>query len=251
MMGRLSFHDVVYVLVVLVLCSFAHAFVLVPLAPANSGSVRQQQQRTAATSGGGFTPVVATSPRRPSSSRLFAKKKASRKKAVASTGGFGGAAMESCACGSGLAYNKCCGRLHKDPASYAAAPASQVVRARYSAYSKRLIDFIIASTHPLNPSFEQDMEHWRTTMEQDCFDNFELTKCEILDESYEGEGADEIATVRFMAHMTQRDSQAKSAFVETSTFERDGLSSGAWLYLDGVVVPVDLTTGEAVEQLEP
>lgn len=32
---------------------------------------------------------------------------------------------------------KCCGKIHKDPKAYAAASAEQVVRARYSAYSKR------------------------------------------------------------------------------------------------------------------
>jgi SEC-C motif-containing protein len=174
---------------------------------------------------------------------LFAKKKSSKARASGSTGGFGGAATEPCVCGSGLGYNKCCGKLHQDSKAYAAATASQVVRARYSGYSKRVIDFIIASTHPLNPSFEQDMSHWKKTMEEDCFDNFELTKCDILEESYSGEGTDELATVRFRTQMTQRDTEERSAFIETSTFERDP-KSGAWLYRDGVVASVDPATKE-------
>lgn len=175
---------------------------------------------------------------------LLAKKKSSKARASGSTGGFGGAAAELCVCGSGLGYNKCCGKLHQDDKAYAAATASQVVRARYSGYAKRVIDFIIASTHPLNPSFEQDMEHWKKTMEDDCFDNFELTKCEILEESYSGKDADEQATVRFRTQMTQRDTEERSAFIETSTFERDA-KSGAWLYRDGVVAQVDVATKKA------
>jgi SEC-C motif-containing protein len=173
--------------------------------------------------------------------RLFAKKKSPKARASGSTGGFGGAATEACVCGSKLRYNKCCGKLHQDANAYATATASQVVRARYTGYSKRVIDFVIASTHPLNPSFEQDISHWKKTMEEDCFDNFELTKCEILEESYSGEGTDEQATVRFRTQMTQRDTEERSAFIETSTFERDP-KSGAWLYRDGVVASVDPDT---------
>jgi SEC-C motif domain protein len=144
--------------------------------------------------------------------------------------GFGGAATEACACGSGHPYNKCCGRLHQDPAAYAAAAAEQVARARYSAYSKRVVDFIMASTHADNKSFADDMEHWKKTIQNDCYDNFELKKCEILSEN---ESAD-TATVRFLAHMTQRDNRERTAFIEASTFKRHPIS-GAWLYLDGVV----------------
>jgi SEC-C motif-containing protein len=174
---------------------------------------------------------------------LFARKKTPKARASGSTAGFGGAATEPCACGSGLGYKKCCGELHQDADAYAAATASQVVRARYTGYSKRVIDFIIASTHPLHSSFEQDMKHWKKTMEEDCFDNFELTKCEILEESYSGEDIDEQATVRFLTHMTQLDTQERSAFIETSTFERDA-RSGAWLYRDGVVASADRDTKE-------
>lgn len=215
--------------VVLSLCSSTGAFL-------NGRPLRPATQR------GGHYSVAVEEPNlfAAAATRLCAaKKKAPRNKnASGSTAGFGGAATEACACGSGLAYNKCCGKLHKDPSSYAAAPASRVVRARYSAYAKRVVDFIIASTHPLNPSFEQDMEHWKKTMEQDCFDNFELTKCDILEESYQGQGSDGTATVRFIAHMIQRDTQQRSAFMETSTFERDA-STGAWLYRNGDVVHVD------------
>jgi hypothetical protein len=81
-----------------------------------------------------------------------------------SSSGFGGAAIEVCPCGSGAGYMKCCGKIHKDGSAYGKATAEEVVRARYSAYAKREIDFIIGSTHPLNKQFMTDIEHWKETI---------------------------------------------------------------------------------------
>jgi len=175
---------------------------------------------------------------------LAAKKKSSRRKPKGtggSTSGFGGAAVEPCPCGSDLPYNKCCGRIHKDLlGAYPKASPSDVVRARYSAYSKRVVSFIMASTHPLNHNFESDIKHWKETIEKNCYDNFVLNKCDILDESCEGEEKteEEVATVRFLAHLTHRDSGEKTAFIETSTFLRDPTTK-AWLYRDGEIETVE------------
>jgi uncharacterized protein YchJ len=142
-----------------------------------------------------------------------------------------------CPCGSGLGYMKCCGRLHTDKAAFAGATAEEVVRARYSAYSKREVDFIVGSTHPLNKNFIADIEHWKETIRMNCYDNFELNSCEIVSETYEGEGEKQIAKVKFIAKMTQVDSREKTAFQETSTFERGGknIMGGAWLYKEGII----------------
>mmetsp|Transcript_14636 Transcript_14636/g.31828 ORF Transcript_14636/g.31828 Transcript_14636/m.31828 type:complete len:231 (+) Transcript_14636:54-746(+) len=159
-----------------------------------------------------------------------------KKKKNASTSGFGGGATAQCPCGSSLGYVKCCGKLHKDANAFAGATAEQVVRARYSAYAKREVDFIVGSTHPLNKNFMSDINHWKETIKTNCYDNFELTSCEIIDESYEGEGEKEIAKVQFVAKMMQVDSREKTAFMETSTFERGGkISNGAWLYKEGLI----------------
>jgi hypothetical protein len=69
---------------------------------------------------------------------LYAKKK-SRSSSSSPATGFGGAATESCPCGSGFGYAKCCGKLHQDPMAFATATPSQVVRARYTAYAKRQV----------------------------------------------------------------------------------------------------------------
>lgn len=175
---------------------------------------------------------------------LYAKKSSKKKKTgsnkknkYASTSGFGGAATAPCPCGSGAGYVKCCGRLHKDAKAFSDATAEQVVRARYSAYAKREVEFIIGSTHPLNKNFMSDIDHWKETIKMNCYDNFELTSCEIVDETYEGEGESEIAKVKFIASMTQVDSREKTAFMETSTFERAGkhIANGAWLYKEGLI----------------
>lgn len=156
---------------------------------------------------------------------------------TASTSGFGGASKEPCPCGSGLGYMKCCGIIHKKEDKFGLATAEQIVRARYSAYAKREVDFIIASTHPLNEhNFMADIDHWRETIRTNCYDNFELKECKILSELYdEGEGMDQIATVKFEASMVQVDSREKVSFVETSKFKRGGqhIRRGAWLYLSG------------------
>lgn len=182
---------------------------------------------------------------------LFGKKQKTKKsqqratrtkmgKRTASSSGFGGAAVEDCPCGSTLAYMKCCGKIHKDADAFAQATPEQVVRARYSAYAKREIDFIIGSTHPLNEAFMSDIEHWRETIRTNCYDNFELTKCEIRSESFQGEGESQVGKVKFIANMIQVDSREMTSFMEISTFERAGkhIRQGAWLYRSGVVESV-------------
>ena len=175
-------------------------------------------------------------------SSLHAKKPGKQKKKTkgrsGSTSGFGGAAVAPCPCGEeGQTYAKCCRPLHKDPKAFAKATPRQIVLARYSAYAKREVDFIVGSTHPLNEKFQSDIEHWKEQIKINCYDNFELTKCEILDESFEGEGDKEVAKVKFVASMTQVDSREKTAFMEMSTFERAGknIAGGAWLYKGGVI----------------
>lgn len=186
-------------------------------------------------------PAKYSSPLSAKKSSNQTKKSPNVKNKKISTAGFGGAAIAPCPCGSDIGYMKCCGRLHKDPNAYADASAEQVVRARYSAYAKREVDFIVGSTHPLNKSFISDIEHWKEKIRTNCYDNFELTSCEILSETYESdaEGETQVAKVKFVAKMTQVDSREKTAFMETSTFERGGkhIAKGAWLYKEGIIEP--------------
>jgi len=54
--------------------------------------------------------------------------------------------METCPCGSAQPYSRCCEPLILGAKS---APTPEaLMRARYSAYAKTEVDFIIATTHP-------------------------------------------------------------------------------------------------------
>jgi SEC-C motif domain protein len=51
----------------------------------------------------------------------------------------------ACACGSGRAYEACCGRWH---AGAAAPSAEDLMRSRYTAFVLRLEQYILATWHP-------------------------------------------------------------------------------------------------------
>ena len=112
-----------------------------------------------------------------------------------------------------VAYEQCCGPIHKD--ARAAKLAVQLMRARYCAYAMGNLAFVRDSWHPetrpphIDPS---DGERW--------------ISLKIIDSR---EAGDE-ATVSFAAR-----SQIKgraSVLSETSRFRR---VSGCWYYLDGIV----------------
>ncbi|WIA23711.1 hypothetical protein OEZ85_000398 [Tetradesmus obliquus] len=63
-------------------------------------------------------------------------------------------ASRKCPCGSGQLYPACCGRYHTGAAA-APTPEAQL-RARFSAYSMQLIDYLVATTHPENPEHTGD-----------------------------------------------------------------------------------------------
>jgi hypothetical protein len=61
------------------------------------------------------------------------------------------------------------------------------------------IDFVMASTHPLNEgNYMADIEHWKKSISENCYDEYELPQCVIVNEEYEGEDLDETATVKFI-----------------------------------------------------
>ena len=67
------------------------------------------------------------------------------------------------------------------------------------------------------------------------FDNFELNKCHIVEETYHDEdGDDKKATVKFVAEMALRESGEVTGFMETSEFER-AKTHGGWLYRNGTI----------------
>lgn len=151
--------------------------------------------------------------------------------------------MESCPCGSGETYSACCSKVHKDVQFFRKATAEQIVRARYSAYAKKLPEFLMMSTHPDNRAFNPDLRAWKESIKLNMYDNFDLPECTILEEKYNESLDDEdakpdpdveTASVKFVAEMVLRETGEKTSFMETSQFEK-AKNSGAWLYLSGEI----------------
>ena len=72
------------------------------------------------------------------------------------------------------------------------------------------------------------------------YDKFDLNNCIIVEETYDEVPEDsetETATVQFIAEMVLKETGEKTAFMETSKFEK-AQNSGAWLYLSGEIEEV-------------
>lgn len=120
-----------------------------------------------------------------------------------------------CPCGSGRAYESCCGRLH---AGEPAGDAAQLMRSRYSAYVLGLEDYLLETWHPATrpQRLELDMPP--------------KPKWIGLEVKSHGASDADRATVEFVARykLTGRACRLH----EISRFER---VEGRWLYVDGEI----------------
>ena len=121
-----------------------------------------------------------------------------------------------CPCCSRLSYEACFKPYH-DGALPPTALA--LMRSRYSAYALKNAKYIIDTTHPQSPYFDQDRKKWERGILQ--FSNTtEFVKLEILET---GENS-----VHFIAHLRQNGQPL--ILDEKSLFEK---INGKWLYLSG------------------
>lgn len=131
--------------------------------------------------------------------------------------------MDTCPCGSNIAYIKCCSPFIKG--KQAAATAEQVMRARYSAYVRQEIGYIFTSLHPDHRA-DYDEKSTRAWAEKSDWHKFE-----ILGTS--GGGAeDNEGQVEFIASYT--DKGIKKEHHELSSFKKE---SGTWYFVEGKTVP--------------
>ena len=97
------------------------------------------------------------------------------------------------------------------------------MRSRYSAYAAGLVDYIIATTHPVDPHYQDDVLRWRAQLarfsSETTFCGLEVLSCE--------EGAIQ-SWVSFRARLEQGGQDA--SFAERSLFVRH---EGRWLYHSG------------------
>lgn len=122
----------------------------------------------------------------------------------------------TCPCGTGTAYDACCGRLHRGAAQ--AATAEELMRSRYAAYAVGDLDHVFRTWHP------------RTRPDDLALDpGLTWTGLEIVDVVAGGPDDDE-GVVEFRARFSTGGTE--SGLHERSRFQRRG---GRWIYVDGWV----------------
>ncbi|WP_415398837.1 YchJ family protein [Synechococcus sp. W4D4] len=134
--------------------------------------------------------------------------------------GFGQPA-EPCPCG-GERYANCCEPFHLGKVRPVS--AEQLMRSRYSAYSRDLIDYLI-ETHPSELPQAQRRQALKASNRGVRWTRLRITATEA------GEAGDLTGTVTFEAHYRQ--AGHTNVLRECSRFGRQGeVLEGRWLYLD-------------------
>jgi SEC-C motif domain protein len=121
---------------------------------------------------------------------------------------------EPCDCDSGRPYAHCCGPLH---AGAPAPDAQALMRSRYSAYARNLIDYLRATWAP--ETCPADLEPGPAGLR---WLGLEVKRFQVLDDDH--------AVVEFVAR-SKLGGRAHRLH-ETSRFER---RAGRWVYVEGVV----------------
>ena len=125
--------------------------------------------------------------------------------------------MDTCPCGTNKDYANCCEPIHNDHAK--AKTPEQLMRSRYSAHVKHLVDYVVATYHP---SCEAQMQ--REAIQQSVESEWcELEVVKVEDGVHAQEGF-----VTFKAYFTEQG--IKHCLEERSRFIRE---NDLWYYIDG------------------
>jgi SEC-C motif domain protein len=124
---------------------------------------------------------------------------------------------DNCPCGSNVPYQKCCREFHKDGGCKT---ALQLMKSRYSAYAKNLPLYIIKTSHPDNPSFQEDRLLWIRELQEFC-QKTSFKKLEIVSSKEEGKEG----WVHFKAYLRHEED---FILEENSYFLKEG---NDWLYV--------------------
>ncbi|MBC2715271.1 MAG: YchJ family protein [Desulfobacteraceae bacterium] len=131
--------------------------------------------------------------------------------------------MNSCPCGSGIAYAECCEPVIKGEIS--AETAEQLMRARYCAYAKVETDFLLKSLHPDHRNGHDDNQT-REWAANSTWEGLEIVKTE------NGGKDDSSGTVEFIAYYTVK--EEKNKHHELASFIKH---DDVWYFTDGAAVP--------------
>lgn len=130
-------------------------------------------------------------------------------------------AQAHCPCGSGKGYERCCGPLHTN--SVQAKDALALMRARYSAYVRKHVDYLLATWHPSTRPPTLDLAdrpglrtHWL---------GLQVISHRTLDPQRQ--------EVSFIARVKVGGGPAQR-LAERSRFLQD---NGVWFYVDGEIGP--------------
>ncbi len=128
-----------------------------------------------------------------------------------------------CPCCSGKSYSECCQGFHEGtyPEN-----ALLLMRSRYSAYACKKPEYIIRTTHPQNPHYQNDHKQWEKSILLFC-EKTQFRRLEIV--AFE-DGIDN-ASVTFHAFLEQQGHDA--SFIEKSLFIKPQTQ---WLYLSGEMI---------------
>ena len=128
---------------------------------------------------------------------------------------------ELCPCGSGNLYSRCCEPLHLGHRK--AATAEALMRSRYTAFVKKLTDYLISTRHP-------DQRHLDSPLQlAETFRHTRWLGLTILGKE-KGEATDTTGYVSFAARY--QDTQGENTLHERSLFRKEG---DQWFYVEGDV----------------
>ncbi|MGD8230861.1 YchJ family protein [Vibrio sp. TRT 1302] len=146
--------------------------------------------------------------------------------------------MSSCPCGSSQDYSVCCEPIH-DNHSLAKTP-EQLMRSRYSAHVKGLVDYVVNTYHPSCNAPQQRDEIAESINSDWC--GLDVVGTESGQDDNEG-------FVTFKAFFNQDGQQY--CLEERSRFVRE---DGLWFYIDGTFPeeqkPADVRLSQTISQLK-
>ncbi len=127
-----------------------------------------------------------------------------------------------CPCGTLKDYSTCCGPLHQGIAT--AESAEQLMRSRFSAFSRDNVDYLLASTHQDHKTNDDKSE-----IEQ-SIKRFKWLRLDIHDKKA-GLPTDKYGTVEFTAYFVDTSTGQTGSVRERSNFIK---SENNWFYTDGI-----------------
>mmetsp|Transcript_20979 Transcript_20979/g.45495 ORF Transcript_20979/g.45495 Transcript_20979/m.45495 type:complete len:253 (+) Transcript_20979:80-838(+) len=145
-----------------------------------------------------------------------------------------------CPCGTGKVYGDCCGPLHRGDKP--CLTMTDVLRSRYTAFSWRVIGYVMSTTHESCRDYREDKITWAKDLNKGgagMFDSFEFIKLspgkEVMNEDNENEGfLDFKVTLKVKKDENNPSAGQETVISERSTFLRDP-SDGSWTYASGDV----------------